>query len=456
MQSFASTDSDYHEALVHPAMFAHPSPVNVAIIGGGEGATLREVLKHSTVDHVTMIEIDEEFIQIAREHLAQMSDCSNLVGRAENCFDDEIVEIFHESGLKWFIDRYSPDATKKARHGLFDAIIVDDVPFSSDLYVDAAFVSSIMNSLSDNGVIMIHIGTAPYLLEPKADVGNFKIREKLLNLFEEHPEVAAMHVYEGAPHGYTEPHAFLVVCKDLSCRSRWYARSDAVDFEIFRRTVKTVSGEGALHYFDGVTQQSYQSPPISWETLYCRREPTPFECAYRHLDFTRDIFELDLVDNEDSAFKVDLTATDAGVVRLSSVFATVDIPQGSYIMSEHLAKSLALSKDNIEDIKRSADEGATGFQELVDFVEKHAHTALIEDAGALYLEVGASTLIRVVSDESAANIGRWVPVHPAGQRPAYSPVYDRHRLSFEVFLVATQDIPAGAELTRCTDALGKA
>jgi spermidine synthase len=49
----------YHEALVHPALFSHSNPKRVAIIGGGEGATLREVLKHNTVSEAIMIEIDE-------------------------------------------------------------------------------------------------------------------------------------------------------------------------------------------------------------------------------------------------------------------------------------------------------------------------------------------------------------------------------------------------------------
>eukprot|EP00957_Ditylum_brightwellii_P021162 1595698-Ditylum_brightwellii.AAC.1 len=47
-QSTLNGDAGYHESLVHPGMFAHDHPKRVAIIGGGEGATLREVLKHDT------------------------------------------------------------------------------------------------------------------------------------------------------------------------------------------------------------------------------------------------------------------------------------------------------------------------------------------------------------------------------------------------------------------------
>ena len=56
-----STEKDefvYHETLVHPAMLAHPNPESVLIIGGGEGATLREVLKHPSVRRAVMVDID--------------------------------------------------------------------------------------------------------------------------------------------------------------------------------------------------------------------------------------------------------------------------------------------------------------------------------------------------------------------------------------------------------------
>ena len=65
-QSDAYGNEAYHEALVHPAMFSHADPKQVAIIGGGECTTLREVLKHKTLEHVKMIEIDEEMVQVSR------------------------------------------------------------------------------------------------------------------------------------------------------------------------------------------------------------------------------------------------------------------------------------------------------------------------------------------------------------------------------------------------------
>jgi spermidine synthase len=67
-----STEADefmYHETLVHPAMVAHPSPRKVLIVGGGEGATLREVLKHPTVEEAVMVDIDGELIELSKKFL---------------------------------------------------------------------------------------------------------------------------------------------------------------------------------------------------------------------------------------------------------------------------------------------------------------------------------------------------------------------------------------------------
>merc|ERR1712151_600018 len=68
-QSVSRGIEAYHEALVQPAMFAHPNPKRVAIIGGGEGATLRETLKHKSVVNVTMIDIDEIMCKVSADVL---------------------------------------------------------------------------------------------------------------------------------------------------------------------------------------------------------------------------------------------------------------------------------------------------------------------------------------------------------------------------------------------------
>lgn len=69
-----STEKDeyiYHETLVHPAMLAHAEPKTVLIVGGGEGATLREVLKHPTVEKAVMVDIDGELVEVAKAHMPE-------------------------------------------------------------------------------------------------------------------------------------------------------------------------------------------------------------------------------------------------------------------------------------------------------------------------------------------------------------------------------------------------
>ena len=69
LQSAEVDEFVYHEALVHPVMVAHPEPRRGLILGGGEGATLREVLRHPPVTQAVMVDIDEELVNICRQLL---------------------------------------------------------------------------------------------------------------------------------------------------------------------------------------------------------------------------------------------------------------------------------------------------------------------------------------------------------------------------------------------------
>ena len=67
MQSAAADEFVYHESLVHTAMLSHPDPKRVFIGGGGEGATLREVLRHKTVEKCTMVDIDGVAVDVCKK-----------------------------------------------------------------------------------------------------------------------------------------------------------------------------------------------------------------------------------------------------------------------------------------------------------------------------------------------------------------------------------------------------
>jgi spermidine synthase len=88
IQSTAADEFIYHEALVHPAMLAHPHPQQVFVVGGGEGATLREVLRHRSVKRVLMVDIDAEVVSRCRELLPELHQGSFEDPRAELAFID--------------------------------------------------------------------------------------------------------------------------------------------------------------------------------------------------------------------------------------------------------------------------------------------------------------------------------------------------------------------------------
>ena len=90
-QSCTGDEFLYHEALVHPATIAHQSPKNVLVLGGGEGATIREVLRWKTVEKVMMVDIDGEVVQACRQHLSEMH---------QNAFDDPRVELVIADALQ--------------------------------------------------------------------------------------------------------------------------------------------------------------------------------------------------------------------------------------------------------------------------------------------------------------------------------------------------------------------
>lgn len=67
----------YHEMLSHVGMFSHPNPERILIIGGGDGGTAREVLRHQSVKKVDLVEIDEAVVRASREFLPQVGDWDN-------------------------------------------------------------------------------------------------------------------------------------------------------------------------------------------------------------------------------------------------------------------------------------------------------------------------------------------------------------------------------------------
>jgi len=87
VQSSLADEYRYHEALVQPAMLLIPDPKRIYLAGGGEGATLREILKHPSVETVLKCDIDGEAIELYKEYLPEWH---------QGSFDDPRVRLFHQ------------------------------------------------------------------------------------------------------------------------------------------------------------------------------------------------------------------------------------------------------------------------------------------------------------------------------------------------------------------------
>lgn len=95
----------YHEMISHVVLNAHPQPRQVLIIGGGDGGTLREVLRHPEVQRVDMVEIDRRVVEVCKEFLPTIA----------SAFDDPRAHLFFEDGVSF---------VKEARER-YDIILVD-------------------------------------------------------------------------------------------------------------------------------------------------------------------------------------------------------------------------------------------------------------------------------------------------------------------------------------------
>jgi len=105
-QSALKDEYVYHESLVHPVMLAHPNPKSVYVGGGGEFATTREILRHTSVEKCVMVDIDKVVCDVCREQLPEWHD---------GCVDDPRLEVVYDDAKGW-LERYE---------GTFDIIIMD-------------------------------------------------------------------------------------------------------------------------------------------------------------------------------------------------------------------------------------------------------------------------------------------------------------------------------------------
>ena len=166
-QSAEEDESIYHEALVHPAMMTHPHPRRVLIIGGGEGATLREVLRYGSVEQAVLVDIDRELIELCQKFLPEWH---------QGAFYDPRVELIFADG-KAYMERTET---------LFDVIVLDGCDAMDNspvlsLYT-AEFYRQTRTRLAPGGVLVVQ-GMEVCALDYDNYKDHLELREKLQQLF---------------------------------------------------------------------------------------------------------------------------------------------------------------------------------------------------------------------------------------------------------------------------------
>lgn len=141
VQTTTGDEFVYHEMLVHVPVLAHGAAEEVLIIGGGDGGSLRETLRHPSIRQVTQVEIDRGVIEFCREHLPSLSD---------GAFDDPRARIVIADGA-----RYAAESEDR-----YDVVIVDstDPRGPGEVLFTESFYRNCRRLLRPGGVMTTQCG----------------------------------------------------------------------------------------------------------------------------------------------------------------------------------------------------------------------------------------------------------------------------------------------------------
>jgi spermidine synthase len=228
IQSSQVDEFIYHEALVHPGMLTTEAPPRSAlVIGGGEGATLREILRYPSITRAVMVDIDGEVVELCKTHLPEMH---------RGAFDDPRTEVRHEDARAYL---------EKSKDR-FDLITVDLVEPLEDgparMLFTKEFYALVRDRLTPGGAMTMQAG-----MTKLGELAFFTTIHRTLR--EVFPVVAA---YQSFVSCFGTPWGFIVASKKVDPAG---LGARAVDKLIAERV------KGSLEYWDGVTHQHAFSLP---------------------------------------------------------------------------------------------------------------------------------------------------------------------------------------------------
>jgi len=135
----------YHEMLAHVPLFSHQNPRRALIIGGGDGGLLEEALKHPSIEAVTMVELDDGVVDLAKAHFQELN---------RGAFDDPRTNLIIGDGAKFVAET----------EDRFDVILVDstDPQGPGEVLFSKAFYANCKRALTPGGVLATQNGV-PFL-----------------------------------------------------------------------------------------------------------------------------------------------------------------------------------------------------------------------------------------------------------------------------------------------------
>ena len=141
VQTTENDEFTYHEMLVHVPIIAHGAAKNILVIGGGDGGSIKELFKHSSIESVTLVDIDESVINISQKYLGKI--CGNA-------FSDPRLNIIISDGATYVTERIEE----------FDIIIVDspDPTGAGKVLFSEEFYSNCKKLISNSGVLVTQNG----------------------------------------------------------------------------------------------------------------------------------------------------------------------------------------------------------------------------------------------------------------------------------------------------------
>jgi spermidine synthase len=244
----------YHEMIAHVPLAYRPRAAAVLVIGGGDGGTVGQVLRHRNVRRVTVVEIDEAVVRVCREHFPRLA----------ASLSDSRVALYFQDGAAWASQRAAelgPPAQQQTTEGRFDVAIVDSTDFGASAPLSrASFQRALHRLLAAGGMLVINLTSLSWQL----DTARLMVRRqrriyKYVRVFQMHQPT------------YTSGHYCFMICSDTTdpaatAQVPWAAlEARGLEMKYYSRAVHEAAfalPEFARRAVDGEGQEQQRDAPI--------------------------------------------------------------------------------------------------------------------------------------------------------------------------------------------------